>query len=45
MKYTFHHLHLVCSDLEQMIAFFTDTLGAGLVRAENWATPMERCST
>ena len=33
MKYTFHHLHLVCSDLEQMIAFFTDTLGAGLVAA------------
>ena len=31
MNYRVHHYHLICSDLEQMIAFMTETLGAGLV--------------
>ncbi len=31
MDYRFHHLHLICRDLEQMIEFFTGALGAQLV--------------
>ena len=31
MKYRYHHLHLICSDLEEMIHFFSETLGAELV--------------
>jgi len=31
MTYTFHHVHLLCSDLEETISFFCDTLGASLV--------------
>jgi catechol 2,3-dioxygenase-like lactoylglutathione lyase family enzyme len=31
MDYRFHHLHLICRDLEQMIEFFTAALGAQLV--------------
>ena len=31
MKYRVHHCHLICSDLEQMITFMTETLGADLV--------------
>ena len=31
MTYRFHHLHLICQDLEKMIAFFTDEIGATLV--------------
>jgi catechol 2,3-dioxygenase-like lactoylglutathione lyase family enzyme len=31
MSYRFHHLHLICKDLEQMVDFFTDALGARLV--------------
>ena len=30
MTYRFHHLHLICKDLENMIGFFTDALGARL---------------
>ena len=30
MKFTFQHLHLIVSDLEKSIAFFTDILGATL---------------
>jgi len=31
MNYRFHHVHLLCSDLEKSIDFFTNTLGAVLV--------------
>jgi catechol 2,3-dioxygenase-like lactoylglutathione lyase family enzyme len=31
MTYRFHHLHLICQDLEKMIGFFTGALGAALV--------------
>jgi catechol 2,3-dioxygenase-like lactoylglutathione lyase family enzyme len=31
MSYTFHHIHLLCSDLENTITFFRDMLGASLV--------------
>ncbi|MBN1315420.1 MAG: VOC family protein [Anaerolineales bacterium] len=30
MDYTFHHLHLICSNLDQMIDFMTGVLGATL---------------
>lgn len=31
MKFHFHHVHLLCSDLENTITFFRDILGASLV--------------
>lgn len=31
MKHKYHHMHLICSNLEQMIDFFTENLGAELV--------------
>ncbi len=31
MTYRFHHIHLICRDLETMIDFFSDVLGAKLV--------------
>lgn len=31
MTYQFHHIHLLCSDLEEHIRFFTKMLGAVLV--------------
>lgn len=36
MAYRFHHLHLLCSDLEKTIAFFTETLGAALVERKKF---------
>jgi catechol 2,3-dioxygenase-like lactoylglutathione lyase family enzyme len=38
MNYRYHHLHLICSDLEGMIRFFTEELGAKLVRRRKFAT-------
>ena len=38
MAYRFHHLHIICKDLEKMIAFFTDTLGANLIRRQKFGT-------
>jgi catechol 2,3-dioxygenase-like lactoylglutathione lyase family enzyme len=32
MKFNFHHVHLLCSDLEATIGFFRDVLGASVVR-------------
>ena len=31
MNFHFHHVHLLCSDLERTVSFFRDTLGASLV--------------
>ena len=31
MTYKFHHIHLICSDLDEMQNFFIETLGASLV--------------
>ena len=31
MTYQFHHLHLICSDLEKTINFFSEVLGAKFV--------------
>ncbi len=38
MKYRFHHAHLICKDLEQMITFFTDALNATLVTRRKFGT-------
>lgn len=38
MTYRYHHLHVICSDLEQMIGFFSETLGAKLVLRRKFGT-------
>ena len=38
MTYRFHHIHLICKDLEGMIIFFTDALGATLVARKKFGT-------
>lgn len=38
MAYRFHHLHIICKDLEKMIAFFMEVLGATLVRRQKFGT-------
>ena len=36
MIYRFHHIHLLCSDLEKTIDFFTRVLGADLVTRQKF---------
>ena len=38
MTYRFHHVHLICKDLEGMIKFFTEALGATLVARKKFGT-------
>lgn len=38
MAYQLHHLHLVCSDLDKMIHFFTSTLGGKFVAFRKFGT-------
>jgi len=38
MAYQLHHVHLLCSNLEEMILFFTDVLGARLVERKKFGT-------
>jgi glyoxylase I family protein len=38
MTARFHHLHLICKDLEKMIDFFMQNLGAALVRKVKFGT-------
>ncbi len=38
MPYRLHHIHLICRDLETMISFFTDALGAALVELRKFGT-------
>ena len=38
MKYHFHHVHLLCSNLENSIDFFTGKLGASLVEHKKFGT-------
>jgi len=38
MKYRIHHVHLVCSNLDQMIDFLSETLGAELVARRKFGT-------
>jgi len=36
MSFRFHHVHLICSDLEKMINFFTETFGAKLIERKKF---------
>ena len=36
MPFQFHHVHLICSDLEEMIRFFVDTFGAKLTQRKKF---------
>ncbi|NWF93784.1 MAG: VOC family protein [Syntrophaceae bacterium] len=36
--YRYHHLHLICSDLERMERFFVEVLGARLVERRKFGT-------
>ena len=38
MNYRFHHVHLTCRDLELMITFFTETIGANLLARRKFGT-------
>jgi len=38
MPFRFHHVHIICKDLEKMIAFFTECLGADLARRKKFGT-------
>lgn len=38
MNYRFHHVHLICKDLELMITFFTETIGANLLVRRKFGT-------
>jgi catechol 2,3-dioxygenase-like lactoylglutathione lyase family enzyme len=38
MTYRFHHIHLICRDLEAMIRFFADSIGANLVERRKFGT-------
>jgi len=38
MIYRFHHIHLICKELEPMISFFTDVLNAKLVARQKFGT-------
>ncbi|MGD8763586.1 MAG: VOC family protein [Desulfobacteraceae bacterium] len=38
MRYQFHHVHIICKDLEQMIGFFTDAIGADLIARRKFGT-------
>ena len=38
MAYRFHHFHIICRHLENMITFFTEVLGATLVRRQKFGT-------
>ena len=38
MKFQFHHIHVFCKNLEKMIPFFTDVLGATLKVRQKFGT-------
>lgn len=38
MSFRFHHLHIICRDLEKMIGFFTESIGAELVQRKKFGT-------
>jgi catechol 2,3-dioxygenase-like lactoylglutathione lyase family enzyme len=38
MSFRFHHIHLICKDLEKMIGFFTESIGAELVKRKKFGT-------
>lgn len=38
MFYRFHHVHIICKDLEKMIDFFTEVLAANLIDRRKFGT-------
>jgi catechol 2,3-dioxygenase-like lactoylglutathione lyase family enzyme len=38
MSFRFHHVHIICKDLEKMIGFFTEDIEANLVRRKKFGT-------
>ena len=38
MNYSLHHVHLICRDLEKMIRFFKDDIGAKFVKRRKFGT-------
>ena len=38
MNYSLHHVHLICKDLEKMIDFFEEAIGARLVECRKFGT-------
>ena len=38
MAYRFHHVHIICKDLEKMISFFTEVLEAKLIALKKFGT-------
>ena len=38
MTFRLHHVHLICKDLEEMIDFFSENLGATLVARKKFGT-------
>jgi catechol 2,3-dioxygenase-like lactoylglutathione lyase family enzyme len=38
MTYSFNHVHLICRDLEKMIGFFEEAIGAKLVERRKFGT-------
>jgi catechol 2,3-dioxygenase-like lactoylglutathione lyase family enzyme len=38
MSFRFHHVHIICKDLEKMIGFFIESIGAELVRRKKFGT-------
>jgi catechol 2,3-dioxygenase-like lactoylglutathione lyase family enzyme len=38
MSYRFHHIHIVCKDLDKMVRFFTDVLEASLIEMRKFGT-------
>jgi catechol 2,3-dioxygenase-like lactoylglutathione lyase family enzyme len=43
MSFRFHHVHIICKDLEKMIGFFTGEIGAGLVKRKKFGAADGAC--
>jgi catechol 2,3-dioxygenase-like lactoylglutathione lyase family enzyme len=38
MSFRFHHVHIICKDLEKMIGFFSESIGAELIQRKKFGT-------
>jgi catechol 2,3-dioxygenase-like lactoylglutathione lyase family enzyme len=38
MSFRFHHVHIICKDLEKMIGFFTESIAAELAKRKKFGT-------
>jgi catechol 2,3-dioxygenase-like lactoylglutathione lyase family enzyme len=43
MSYLFHHVHIICKDLEKMVRFFTEVLAAKLIDLRKFGTADGAC--